>query len=218
MEEVDRLRVAAVLAADAELEVRAASARPSSTAILTSRPTPSASRVSNGRDPEDAHLEVAAEERALDVVAGEAPGRLGQVVGAEGEELGRLGDLRRRSARPAAARSSCRSGCGTLDAGLARRPRRATCSASSRDGLQLLHGADQRDHDLRRAGSPPALTRSAAASAIARTCMREQAGDDQAETDAAQAEHRVLLVQPCAPPRAACGPRRSPASPRPARP
>ena len=36
----------------------------------------------------------------------------------------------------------------------------------------------------------------AAASAIARTCMVEQARDDQPEPYAAQAEHRVLLVQP----------------------
>ena len=66
---------------------------PARAACRTSRPTPSTSSDSNGVTVEDAVLEVAAEERRLDVVAGEAPRHLGQVVGAEGEELGRLGDL-----------------------------------------------------------------------------------------------------------------------------
>ena len=38
-------------------------------------------------DPEDALIEVLLEEHALDVVAREAPRGLGQVVGAEGEEI-----------------------------------------------------------------------------------------------------------------------------------
>ena len=45
-------------------------------------------------------------------------------------------------------------------------------------------------------GSLPAFFSSAAACAIARTCMSQQPGDDQDEPDAAQAEHGVLLVQP----------------------
>src|SRR3954462_589910 len=44
-------------------------------------------------DLEDTGLEIAAEERRLHVVAREAPRHLGQVVGAEGEELRRLRDL-----------------------------------------------------------------------------------------------------------------------------
>ena len=48
---------------------------------------------------EDAVLEVAAEERRLDVVTREAPGHLGQVVGAEGEELRRPRDLVRSHGR-----------------------------------------------------------------------------------------------------------------------
>src|SRR5262245_64663173 len=48
-----------------------------------------------GRHSEDALLQVGGEERGLHVVAAEAPHRLGQVVGAEGEELCRLGDLAR---------------------------------------------------------------------------------------------------------------------------
>ena len=48
------------------------------------------------RHGEDALVEVAGEERGLDVVAGEPPRGLGEVVGAEGEELGDLGDPVRR--------------------------------------------------------------------------------------------------------------------------
>ena len=50
MEEVDRRRVAAVLAADAEFQV-GVGRRPSSLAMRTSRPTPSVSMVSNGLTP-----------------------------------------------------------------------------------------------------------------------------------------------------------------------
>ena len=75
-------------------------ARPRSMPIRTSSPTPSMSSVSNGLIAEDAHLQVGGEERGLDVVAGEAPGGLGQVVGAEGEELGGLGDLAGGQRRP----------------------------------------------------------------------------------------------------------------------
>ena len=84
-------------------------ARPRSTAVVTSAPTPSTSSDSNGETAKMPVLEVRREERRLDVVAGEAPRHLGQVVGAEREELRRPGDLGRRSARPAAARSWCRS-------------------------------------------------------------------------------------------------------------
>ena len=42
---------------------------------------------------QQAELEVGVHHPALDVVAGEAEGHLGQVVGPEGEEVGHLGDL-----------------------------------------------------------------------------------------------------------------------------
>src|SRR4051794_2780992 len=51
-------------------------------------------------DREDAQPEIAAEERSFHVVAGEPPRHLGQVVGAEGEELGGAGDLARGERRP----------------------------------------------------------------------------------------------------------------------
>ena len=50
--------------------------------------------------PEDAVLQVFGEEGRLDVVAGEAPRRLGEVVGSEGEEVGALRDLARGDTRP----------------------------------------------------------------------------------------------------------------------
>ena len=56
---------------------------------------------------DEAGLLVGADE-ARGVVARDAEGGLRQVVGAEGEEVGALGDLLRRAARRAAARSSCR--------------------------------------------------------------------------------------------------------------
>ena len=68
-------------------------ARPSSIAMLDQPADALAVERLERGDAEDAEVEVAGEERALDVVAGEAPAHLGQVVGAEGEELGGLGDL-----------------------------------------------------------------------------------------------------------------------------
>src|SRR5512145_3095376 len=92
VEEVDGVGVTAVLAADADVEVGAG--RP---ALLRGdlHHAPDALSVQRleRRDAEDAQVEVAAEERRLHVVAGEAPTHLGQVVGAEGEELGGLRDL-----------------------------------------------------------------------------------------------------------------------------
>ena len=60
------------------------------------------------RDREHARARGRCEERRLDVVAGEAPRHLGQVVGAEREELGGPRRSRGQSRRHAAARSSCR--------------------------------------------------------------------------------------------------------------
>ena len=146
VEEVDGVGVAAVLAADAELE-----AGPARAALLGGDPDQLADAVAVERleraDAEDALLQVGREERRLDVVAGEAPGGLGQVVGAEGEELGGLGDLRRRSARRAAARSSCRRGTpGARRVSAA--PRRAPGMMSSLTVSSSWTLRDQRDHDL----------------------------------------------------------------------
>ena len=99
-------------------------ARPSSTEMRTSRPTPSRSIDSNGETPKMPRSRYVREERALHVVAGEAPAHLGQVVGAEREELRRLGDLARGQRRPRHLDHRADEGV-HLDPGLARRRPRA---------------------------------------------------------------------------------------------
>src|SRR4051812_38486201 len=94
MEEVDRLRVATVLAADADLQPGAGLAAFLG-GDLHQPADPLAVEGLEGAHAEDAEVDVTAEERSLDVVAGEAPAHLGEVVGAEGEELRRLRDLSR---------------------------------------------------------------------------------------------------------------------------
>src|SRR6266540_4990885 len=89
--EAHRVGVAAVLAADAEVQVL-----PGGAALLAGQlHQPADARLVDGHEgvggPQLALL-VHAEELA-DVVAREAEGRLSQVVGAEREELGHLGDL-----------------------------------------------------------------------------------------------------------------------------
>ncbi len=191
MEEVHRVRVAAVLAADAELEVG-----PGGPAGLGGRPHQRADAVAvdglEGADAEDALLQVRGEEAGLHVVAGEAPHRLGEVVGAEGEELGGLGDLigRQRGARQLDHRAERQLEVGAgggLDAG-------DDALGLLADDLQLLDGAHQRDHDL---GARVALGVDPLGRGLGdRPHLHgEQAGDDQAQAHAAQAQHRVLLVQ-----------------------
>jgi hypothetical protein len=92
VEEVDRLGVAAVLTADPTF--RSALVSPRLACPCPHEPSPRrgpSSRLERG-DVEDAVLEVGREERRLHVVTGEAPRHLGQVVGAEGEELRRRRD------------------------------------------------------------------------------------------------------------------------------
>ena len=63
------------------------------------------------------------------------------------------------------------------------------------DQLELLHRADERDHDL--GPRVEALVDQGLGGLGERPHLqREQAGDDQPEADAAQPEHRVHLVQP----------------------
>jgi hypothetical protein len=88
---MDGVRVAAVFAADTDLQGRVHRA-----ALLDGDPDQSAHAVPveglEGRGGENALGGVGGEERRLDVVAGQSPRRLRQVVCAEGEELGGLGD------------------------------------------------------------------------------------------------------------------------------
>jgi hypothetical protein len=145
--EVDDCGVAAVLAADADLEVRLGAGRPFSTPISTSWPTPVWSSDWNGSfAPAGSPGEVVGQE-GVDVVAAVAEGHLRQVVGAEAEEVGVLGDLvggqrargisiivpMRMSSLPLLAPSFLTS---------------AMVSRCARAGAPAPSGADQRDHDL----------------------------------------------------------------------
>src|SRR5262249_12587035 len=124
---------------------------------------------------------------------GEAPAHLGQVIRTEREELGRGRDL------PGGQRRT-----GNLD-------HRADQRVPADPGflrdlsehflrflarrLKLLHGADQRDHDLRlRVTTRPYPVGSGMR--YRPDLHRVQARDHQPEPHATQSKHRVLLVQP----------------------
>src|SRR3712207_8393044 len=99
VEELDRVGVAAVLAADAELDVVLG---------LATEPRAHAQHLAHARlvdrlewrAVEDLAVDVLREDLALDVVAAEAETRLGEVVRAEREEVGLLGDPVGDEARP----------------------------------------------------------------------------------------------------------------------
>src|SRR5690606_3943617 len=99
VEEVHRLRVATVLTAHPDLQIR--TGLPALGHRQLDHPADAfpVERLER-RHPEDPPLQVLGEERALHVIPGEAPPHLGQVVGAEGEELGRLRDLTSGQRRP----------------------------------------------------------------------------------------------------------------------
>ena len=91
MAELHAFGVAAVFAADAQLDVRPG-LRPFSTAIFINWPTPAWSIEANGFFLMISSSWYSRQERA-GIVAAHAQAGLRQVVGAEAEELGVLGDL-----------------------------------------------------------------------------------------------------------------------------
>ena len=117
-------------------------ARPRSTAIRISSPTPSLVEHLERVVLHHAVLEVAREELALGVVARDAERRLRQVVRAEGEELARSRRSRRRGCTRAAARSSCRPSA------RARRLLGPDALGQLGEPAELLGEADERVHDL----------------------------------------------------------------------
>ncbi len=187
---MDGLRVAAVLSAHAGLQARAGG-----TALLDTDPdqpphTLTVERLER-RGGEHALVEVGGEERGFHVVAGEAPGGLGEIVGAEGEELRLLGDRARRERGPGQLDHRA-DGAVDGDAGLlghlGQHPGHVLAGEP-----EFLGGADERHHDLRPRGSAGA------------GALDDRLGDrphlhghqpryHQCEPYAAQAEHRVLLV------------------------
>ena len=92
VEEVDRLWVAAVFATHAELETGTRGPASFGTDSYQFADTITIDRLER-RDAEDALLQISREESGLHVVAGETPRRLGEIVGAEGEELSGFGNL-----------------------------------------------------------------------------------------------------------------------------
>ena len=105
-------------------------------------------------------LEVLGHEPALDVVAGEAERHLGEVVGAEGEELGHLGDLvgDERGARRLDHRAD---EVVELDARV--RDRRTAATSRTHPSSSASSGSrdDERDHDLDQRVTTGALARDA---------------------------------------------------------
>ena len=95
VEEVHRIRIAAVLTTDSTLKFW-----PYGAPVVHGHPDESPDPLSvdglKGRHSEDSLVEIGRKEGSLNIVAAEAPGGLGEVVGAEGEEVGSFGNLPRR--------------------------------------------------------------------------------------------------------------------------
>src|SRR5215469_1797306 len=188
---VDRVRVAAVLAANADLEVRPGGA------ALADRPvhqTAHALAVDGLErvDLEDLLLQVPDDELALGVVPRVAERGLGQVVRAEGEELGVLRDVPRdqRGSRDLDHRAEL---VVQVDALLALH-RLGDGHQLGLHGLQLGQRADQRDHDLR-PGVHALVLQVAGRLDDGPDLHPGDLGVEDREADAAQAQHRVGLAQ-----------------------
>ena len=148
MAERDRRRIAAVLAADADLEILACALRPRAVPISTSSPTPDWSIDTNGSTSMIPVCGVVGQDRR-GVVARQAEAGLRQVVGAEREEL-RAGLAARRSPRRAGTRAAARSSC--------RPDRRAWRPSPSRPRPPSRRSPSARRRTpsaMRRAGSSP---------------------------------------------------------------
>ena len=186
MAERDRLRLAAVLAADAELEVVADAA-----AALDGDPHQVADAVLVDRLErvalEDAVLEVVRQE-AAGVVAREAERGLREVVRAEGEEVGVLGDLVGPDARP---RQLDHRPDEVLElALLGHRPHGQLAQAA-----QLLAEPDERVHDLDERRPPGSLRHRERRTRDRPHLHLVDLGVEEPEAARAPAEHRVRLLQ-----------------------
>ena len=185
----DGERVAAVLAADADLEVGAGLAAQlhGHLHLLDD------DRVEGleGVVRQDLVLDVLEKEPALGVVAAVAERHLGQVVGAEAEELGVLGDLVR---DPAGPRDLDHRAELVVDLDAALGDDRGGLRLQKRlSGDELVHVPDERDHDLRPRVLLGLLHGHGRVEDGPRLDLHE-VRDHQAQAAAAQAEHRVLLV------------------------
>ncbi len=180
-----------MLAADAELEL--ASRRP---AALGGKPDQFADAVAverHERIGRDDALRLVDAEKARRVVAADAVGGLRQIVGAEREELGRLRDL---AGHERGARQFDHGADLIFDLGPGLLADRRRHGVDARlDDVELGLGGDERHHDLRhhgRAGRAAGFDRGLEDGA------RLHLGDlriGDGEPTAAEAEHRVELVQ-----------------------
>ena len=146
-----------------------------------------------GRDPEDSSLKVLREEHALNVITREAPDRLRQVVRPEGEEVSFLSEVLSGHGRT-----------GQFDHRADRHTRQVDATrllhfsddrfALFTDELELADRADEGNHDLRL--RVKALLDEVGGGLAQGTHLQgEEAGQVDAETNTAQAKHRVLLVE-----------------------
>ena len=145
-----------------------------------------------GGDAEDPRLDVAREEHALHVVAREPPHGLGEVVGAEGEEVGLLGQVLGGHGGARQLDHGADGDAGQVGAALGGDLGDDRLALLAHQ-LELAHGADQRHHDLR-LGAQAARDQLGRGLAQGAHLQGEQAGQVDAQADAAQAQHGVLLV------------------------
>ena len=191
VEEVHRVRVAAVLAADAELQVRAGRPGP------PRRRSGSAGRRRRGRSTRTARrrrcpARGSARRTRPRRRRGRSPRPSGSGRWCRRRRTRPPRRSARRSARPAAPRSSCRSGTSTpvSPATSAR-----IVSASART-VSSSWTAPTSGTMISGRGSPPSARTAAAASAIARTCIANRPGMTRPSRTPRRPEHRVLLVHP----------------------
>ena len=172
MAEGDRGRIAAVLAADADLQLRAhlaaaldADAHQFTDALLVDRHE----RI--GR--QDPARGINAEE-ARGVVARNAERRLRQIVSAEREELRRLGDL---AGHQTGARQFDHGADVVIELGAGFLVTALRHGVDARlDQIELGAGGDQRHHHFRPTGLPVRFPTSTAASKMARACISAISG------------------------------------------
>ena len=190
MAEINTLRIAAVFAADANFQVRAGRAAGLDS---HSHERPNAGLIKGGKGifRQDLLVNVLQQEALLSIITRDAEGHLRQVVGAEGEELRHLGDLAGGQGR---ARDLDHRAELIVDINaLFRHDLLGLVQEGRLLNLQLVDMRGQRDHDL-------GLDHHTILGAVAgrfedRAHLHAgQAGEVNAQADAAQAQHGIGFV------------------------
>jgi hypothetical protein len=181
-----------MFAADAQLDV-GPGPRPRSRSHAISSPTPSMVQADERIALEDALVHIGLQE-AAGIVAADAEGGLGQVVGAEREELGPLRPGRRPSARRAAVRSWCRPDSPASPALLGEHGLRGAVGQLAQDFISawwrpagcMISGTG---------ASPPSAATSQRRLEDGADLHLVDFGEGDAQAAAAMAQHRVEFVQ-----------------------